>query len=483
MLKTRTYLKKVIKRTNIFESIDWICVMLYAILVLLGWLNIYAAVFNEDHKSIFDLSQRYGKQMLWIFAAIILLLAVLMVESKFYAFFAYPIYSLAIVSLMGVLILGHEVHGAKAWFEIGGFSFQPAEFAKFASALAFSKYLSSYGLKINSAKSLIRVGLLLAIPSGLILLQNDTGSALVYTCFALVMFREGLHSNHLVFASLAVVIFFLTLIMPLSFVYILLIAGAVGVFFFIYRNLIESLLGSLMFTGIACIFYLLSYYRFHWEFHNVLFFSVAVSAPLLIVLAYYRRLYKVFYIIPILLFAIGFSFSVELVFKHVLEDHQQKRINDLLGIEYDPLGAGYNVNQSKIAIGSGGFLGKGFLQGTQTKFNFVPEQDTDFIFCTVGEEWGFAGTFVVLSLFLVLLIRLIYLAERQRSAFSRIYGYSVASILFFHIAVNIGMTIGLTPVIGIPLPFFSYGGSSLWAFTILLFIFLRLDSERLELIG
>ena len=414
---------------NIFHNIDWITVFLYLTLVFLGWINIYAAIYDESHKSIFDISQRYGKQLIWIAAAIILALIILIIDAKFFSTFAYPIYIISILSLLAVLLLGTRIAGSKSWFQIGAFGIQPAEFAKFATNLAIAKYLTTLNINLKKIKTIIKSLLIIGIPAILILLQHDMGSALVYSSFILVLYREGLSGSILILGVMIVVLFILTLILG-KFIFIGILAGiAFLMFFFIKRN---------------------------------------------------RK--NIYSIIGILVLTIAFVFSVDYGFKNVLKPHQKKRIEVLLGKEVDLKGAGYNVNQSKIAIGSGGFSGKGFLKGTQTKYNFVPEQSTDFIFCTVGEEWGFVGSFVVIFLFIALLIRLIKLAERQRSDFSRIYGYGVASILFFHIVVNIGMTIGLTPVIGIPLPFFSYGGSSLWAFTILLFIFLKQDANRLEVL-
>jgi rod shape determining protein RodA len=351
------------------------------------------------------------------------------IDSKFFSQFAYGIYGFFLILLLGVLVTGKTTAGSKSWFEIGGFGLQPSEFAKFATNLALAKFLSATDIHIKEIKTKVYAALILFIPALLILLQNDTGSALVYVTFILVMYREGLSGNILIFGLVIAVLFVLAL-----------------------------LINKFILSAILVVI-------------GILFFLVI------------RRNKKA--IITLVTFAvltIGFVFTVDYVFDNVLGDHQKSRINVLLGKELDLKGAGYNVNQSKIAIGSGGFLGKGYLNGTQTKFNFVPEQSTDFIFCTVGEEWGFVGSFIVVGLLMTLLIRIIYIAERQRSSFSRIYGYGVASILFMHIFVNIGMALGLLPVIGIPLPFFSYGGSSLWSFTILLFIFIKQDSYRLNLL-
>ena len=403
--------------------------MLYLIIVLVGWVSIYAAVYNEEHSSILDMTQNYGKQLMWIGTSIVLALVILMIDAKFFSTFSYLIYFLTIMLLIGVLLFGKEIAGSKSWFQIGSFSLQPAELAKFATALALAKYLSGIDKDFSRFKTKVVAAFIIMFPALLILLQHDTGSALVYTSFILVLYREGLSGNLLVLGLIVAILFVVTL-----------------------------LINKFIVIGtIAAIFIL------------VYFLNKTIKK-------------RVFLLIGAFILTSMYVLSVDYVFENVLEQHQKKRINVLLGIETDIRGAGYNVHQSKIAIGSGGFSGKGFLKGTQTKFDFVPEQSTDFIFCTIGEEWGFVGSFILIVLFLALLIRLIFLAERQRSKFSRIYGYGVASVLFFHFTINLGMTIGLFPVIGIPLPYISYGGSSLWGFTILLFIFIKQDSERLELL-
>lgn len=416
-------------RKSIFNNIDWLSVFLYLILVFVGWINIYAAVYDESHQSIFDSTQRYGKQLIWICAALVLALAILMIDAKFFSTFSYLFYGLGILSLMAVLVIGTKISGSRSWFQIGSFGLQPSEFAKFITCLALAKYLSSYNIKLSRFKNIFNAGAIICLPALLILLQPDTGSTLVYISLILVLFREGLSGNFLIIGITAIILFILTLLFNKFYV-----------------------IGGLLFALSLLFFYLTKSKR------------------------------NLFSLLLILIIGGGYILSVDYTFENVLQAHQKKRINVLIGLESDPRGAGYNVNQSKIAIGSGGLTGKGFLKGTQTKYNFVPEQSTDFIFCTIGEEWGFLGSLFVISIFLILMARLIKIAERQRSAFSRIYGYGVASILFFHFMVNIGMTIGLVPVIGIPLPFISYGGSSLWAFTILLFIFLRQDATRLEIL-
>ena len=417
------------ERQGILQNIDWITVLLYLALAIVGWVNIYAAVYNEEFSSIFDFSQRYGKQLIWIFAALLLALVILVIDAAFFNTFAYLIYGISIFSLIAVLGLGTEIAGSRSWFQFGGFAIQPAEFAKFATALALAKYLSTFNVSLKKTRVKIIASIIIFLPALLVLLQNDTGSALVYGIFILVLFREGLTGNILIIGTLVVILFVITLLIDKLYVLGILVAVAAALFYFMKRN---------------------------------------------------RR--NVIVLLGMLIISAGFVFTVDYTFENILEPHHKKRINVLLGKELDLRGAGYNVHQSKIAIGSGGITGKGFLNGTQTKYDFVPEQDTDFIFCTIGEEWGYIGSIILIILFMALLFRLIKLAERQRSDFSRIYGYGVASIIFFHFTVNIGMTIGLVPVIGIPLPFISYGGSSLWAFTILLFIFIKQDANRLQLL-
>ena len=422
--------KEMSRRAGIFSNVDGFTILLYLVLMLLGWVNIYAAVYNEEHQSILDITQRYGKQLVWIGLSLFVALVIMLFDGKFFTSFAIPIYVINILLLLLVLGLAREVAGARSWFEIGSFKFQPAEFAKAATALALARYLSMANTRLETLRTKLIAGLIIGLPAVLILLQNDTGSMLVFAAFALVLYREGLSGTFLLIGLAVVVLFILSLLFdPLT---LLLVFGTIAVLSFI---LIKKKTVKLGF-GIA----------------------------------------------GVLLVIMGMVMSVDYVVNDVLEPHQRVRINVLLGLESDIKGAGYNVHQSKIAIGSGGFTGKGFLKGTQTKFDFVPEQSTDFIFCTVGEEWGFLGSAFVIILFALLIGRILYISERQRSHFSRIYGYCVASILFFHFAVNVGMTIGLMPVIGIPLPFFSYGGSSLLGFTILLVVFIRLDGYRLELL-
>lgn len=468
------------RSNNLLANIDWVSILLYLLLVFIGWLNIYAAVYDENHSSIFDISQKYGKQLVWIGAAFVLAFLVLLTDSKFFTTFSMVIYGIMIFLLIAVLFLGTETKGARSWFEIGDFRIQPAEFAKFATNLAIAYVMSRHNFKVMRFSSLLTIGLILALPAGLIILQNDTGSALVYSSFILVLFREGLHGSILLLCFVAAAIFVMALLYS-PFTVLLVIIGGSLIAFYYYRHDIRELFQIILFIGCGFGLFALIKWIFNLSISDYyMLLIVYVITSITAIYPIYKR--KMKNMIPLLLISwlcVGAAPSVNYVFDH-LQSHQQDRINELLGIKVDPKGTGYNVTQSKIAIGSGGVLGKGFLQGTQTKLNFVPEQSTDFIFCTVGEEWGFMGSMIVVALLTAFILRIIKLAERQRSSFSRIYGYGVASILFFHVAVNIGMTIGMVPVIGIPLPFFSYGGSSLWSFTILIFIFLRLDANRLQ---
>ncbi len=415
------------KQHNIFYNIDWITVILFLSLVFAGWVNIYAAVYNEEYKSILDVSQSYGKQLRWILISIVLATIILFVDAKFFTTFSYLFYAFIIVLLITVPIFGKEVSGARSWFQFGAFKLQPSEFAKFATALALSKLLSTQNVNIKKFKFGFAAFAIFLLPTGLIMLQPDTGSAIIFMAFILVMYREGLSGS-------------------------VLLMGVVSIALFVLTILIKEI------SVIAIVFGLL----------------------LILFIIMKRTKRNIISIIGLFLFFTAIVLSVGYVYGN-LPKHQKTRINVMLGKESDPQGVEYNVRQSKIAIGSGGFTGKGFLKGTQTKYDFVPEQSTDFIFCTVGEEWGFLGAFSVICMFVGLVMRLVFMAERQKSKLARLFGYSVASILFFHFFVNIGMTIGLIPVIGIPLPFFSYGGSSLISFTILLFIFIKLDSNRYQL--
>ncbi len=469
------------RRVNIWASIDWIVVVIYLLFVFFGWINIYAAVYNEEHASIIDTSQRYGKQLIWIIAALLIAAMIIVIDSRFYLFFSYILYIAVGLSLIIVLIAGREIHGARSWFEIGGLSLQPAEFAKSVTALALARYLSKEGNTPAVFKTLVVSLLIIFAPAILIALQPDLGSTLIFFSLVLVLFREGLSPYLFIIGILGAILFIATLLVDSVYIYATLIIAGLIFHLITGRGTRISVSGLIIYilTGGALF---AAFHLLRWNVPLNLVFIIALLISGLFY-AYYIFRHKAKYALIVLAFLFGsmvFTYSVDYAFNNILLPHQQTRINVVLGIESDPSGAGYNLNQSKISIGSGGFAGKGFLQGTQTKFKFVPEQSTDFIFCTVGEERGFIGTAIVVIMFSFFLARLIWLAERQRSAFSRIYGYGIASIFLFHFLINIGMTIGLMPVIGIPLPFFSYGGSSLWGFTILLFIFLRLDASRNE---
>ena len=405
-------------------------VLVYFILVFSGWLNIYAADYDPDvNEGILSFSQSSGKQLIWIASSVVLIVLIMLVDFRFYDSFAYIVYGVFVALLIFVLLLGQEVSGSQSWFQIGSYKLQPSEFTKFATALALAKYLSKSTRKTEDIRSQVIGFALFLVPMLLIIKQGDLGTAMVFGSLVLVMFREGMH--------------------PL----ILIIGIAVALLF----------LSTLIFS------------------QTILLISIVVITLLGVGLVA-KTPSKIAVVVLAGIVAAGFVKSVDFILTDVLKPHQQQRVMQLLNPNRDPLGAGWQVTQSKIAIGSGGLTGKGYLQGTQTKFNFVPDQTTDNIFCTVGEEQGWIGSFLLLAAFTTLLLRLIYLAERQKSPFARIYGYSVVSILFFHFAFNIAMTIGLFPVIGIPLPFFSYGGSSLWTFTILLFIFLKLDAHRMQVL-
>ncbi len=469
------------KNNNILTRLDWVTVILWLLMMIMGWLNIYAAVYNEQHTSIFDLSQRYGKQLMWIFAALVLAVFVIVTDNKLWFFFAWFIYGFFLLLLLLVLVLGKEINGARAWFEVGPFSIQPSEFAKFATGLALASYLNSQrqssGMKVMAAATAIIIA-----PVMLIALQPDMGSVITYFAFFIVLYREGMSIWVFITAILAVLLFLLTLILgnlPVA-------IGLLGVA--VFALLVTSgYMVTLKAAGVMAVAggaaYLAGHYLLDLDLMLIIVIAVFLAGIVYAWYIYRQKLKSQAIIYIFLLSGLLYLFTVDYAFNNVLKPHQQTRINIMLGTEADPFGEGYNLNQSLISIGSGGFAGKGYLNGTQTKFKFVPEQSTDFIFCTVGEEWGFVGSTVVIGLFVLLLLRLLMMAERQRTTFVRAYGYGVFGLFLVHFFVNIGMTIGVMPVIGIPLPFFSYGGSSLWGFTILLFIFVRLDAGRTEYLG
>ena len=450
-------------------------------MVVMGWLNIYAAVYNEEHTAILDLSQRYGKQFVWILATIVLAIFIVIIDNRFYFFFGYFIYGGGILLLLLVLILGKEINGAKSWFEFGSFTLQPSEFAKAGTALALARYLNSRGQELTRLKTLLPACAIILIPALLTAIQPDMGSMVIFLSFFIVLFREGLSPYIFISGLLMVLLFFITLLFNNLYISLALIIIAFLLTWFATRKWKVCFSGLAILIFITGTLYLLDHYWLKRLGPGIVIMIGLILSGISYAWYIYRQ--KSIAVLIMYLFLLGsilFVNTVDYTFNKMLKPHIKERISIMLGLKSDPHGTGYNVNQSIISIGSGGFTGKGYLQGTQTKFKFVPAQSTDFIFCTVGEEWGFLGSAVVIGLYTFLLLRLVYLAERQRSIFSRIYGYGVISILLMHFFINIGMSLGLVPVIGIPLPFFSYGGSSLWGFTILLFIFLRLDASRTE---
>ena len=475
------------RKTNIWDRIDWWSLTIYLALVLFGWFSIYASTYDYEHSNMFDLSGRAGMQMIWILSSLVIGFLILMIESDWYEVFAFWVYTLIMLLLVVTIFVAPEIKGSRSWLVLGPVRIQPAEFAKFATALALAKMMNVYKFDLSRFKNMASLLGLIFLPLALILLQKETGSALVFLAFFLVLYREGM-SGAILFSGFAAVLFFVLNVRyssdmwhetPLGEFYVLiLILGFVLILLYdtprgpgLMRFLLYIFGGAVLLAAFVSLF---AWFNLCWL---LLFLNLSLIVYL-IVLFVKHRTSSYGWIMVFAVCSLVFLYSVDYVFDEMLEPHQRMRIQVALGVVDDPGGAGYNVNQSKIAIGSGGLVGKGFLNGTQTKLKYVPEQDTDFIFCTIGEERGFLGSAAVLMLFLALILRLLFLAERQKSAFNRIYGYSVASILFFHLTINIGMVIGLMPVIGIPLPFFSYGGSSLWAFTIFLFIFLRLDAAR-----
>jgi rod shape determining protein RodA len=415
------------KEESLTGNFDWLTVLIYVILVLIGWATIYSAVYSEDHSNIFDTTRNSGKQFQWMVVCAIVAGILLIIDGKFFSTFAYVIYATVLLACVGVMFFGVVVKGQQNWIRIGSFQMQPSELAKFATALALAKYLSNLNVDVRKWKDKLIAFAIIVVPMATIVIQGDAGSAIVFVALVLALFREGLEP------------------------YFLVIGGTVAIL-----SLLALVVDKFVLT--AALF----------------------ALALLFIWINWRMRRYILYILAFWIIASGYIFSVDYGFSK-LKDHQKDRINVLLGKENDPA-KNWNVRQSIIAVGSGRILGKGYLNGTQTKLNFVPEQSTDFIFSSIGEEFGFAGSMVLIGLFVVLLFRLIFLAERQRSKFSRVYGYCVISILFFHLVINVGMAIGIAPVIGIPLPFISYGGSSLLSFTILLFIFIRLDAQRLEVL-
>ncbi len=469
------------RNVNIWGRLDKATILVFLLIVIIGWFNIYAAVFNEEHTKIIDLSQRYGKQFVWILATLVIAVFVVVIDTRFYFFFAYFIYGGLMFLLVIVLIVGKDINGARSWYQIGSLSLQPSEFAKFGTALAFAAYLNSRKLDLSKLRVFMISIAIILFPAFLIVLQPDMGSAVVYFALFIVLFREGMSPYIFISGLIMVILFFFTLIFDNIYLTIGLIVTAFILAWIVTRKWKLCLEGLGIFILVSFIIYLFNSLIIKvLNDEHILFISIILSGTVYAFYFYNKKAISILVIYFFLVGSLAFVNSVDFAFNNLMKPHQKERVEILLGIKSDPHGTGYNVNQSIISIGSGGFSGKGYLKGTQTKFKFVPAQSTDFIFCTIGEEWGFMGSFVVIGLYVFLLIRLIILAERQRSDFSRIYGYGVVSIFFVHFFINIGMAIGLVPVIGIPLPFLSYGGSSLWSFTILLFIFLRLDASRAE---
>jgi len=464
---------------------------MFLILVLAGWISIYASTYDFDQASIFNYEERSGKQLLWIGLSIAIAFIILMLDSNIFDRFAYPLYGLIILLLIATIFLATDVKGSGSWLKLGGgINVQPAEFGKFATALALSKLIGGYQFQLNQLNNYLRVALIIGLPFIIIVLQRETGSALVYAAFTIMLYREGM-SGLILFVGLYIATLFITSLkygdtlngitqVGDLLVYLIIVVVMILYLFTQTRKQVEGQRIAVSVLSLFIFCYLLSLLGIQINYAYVGLIAALSSLAYLIFLTLRESSKDFLAVIIITIGALLFSLSVDYVFSSILEPHQQTRIKVSLGMQDDPRGVGYNVNQSKIAIGSGGLTGKGFLNGTQTKLKYVPEQDTDFIFCTIGEEEGFLGSLFIVGMFLAFILRLIYLAERQRTVFSRVYGYCVVSIILFHLIINIGMVTGLTPVIGIPLPFFSYGGSSLWGFTILLFIFLRLDLARLE---
>lgn len=475
---------------SIWKTVDWVTICIYLMLVIFGWFSVCGASYDYGDMDFFSFGTRSGKQFVWICCSLGLGFILMMLEDKLYDMFAYILYGAMMLLLFITPFVAEDTKGSYSWIKFGPVSLQPAEFAKFATALALAKFMNAYGFTMGKLKySLPVVGIIL-LPMLLIVLQRETGSALVYLSFFFMLYREGMPGS-ILFAGICAVVYFVvgirfsqdllpdgcTSIGESSVLLLIVILSALLVNSYCKKSTAQWYILGIGAGGMLLAF-LSSCYVIPFDITWLQYGLCALLVGYLIFLSIRERMRNYFYIALFAVGSVAFLFSADYVFEKVLESHQQVRIKVVLGMEEDLAGAGYNVNQSKIAIGSGGLLGKGFLNGTQTKLKYVPEQDTDFIFCTVGEEEGFLGSTLVLLLFMTLILRLIWLSERQHTRFAQVYGYSVLSIFLFHLFINIGMVLGLTPVIGIPLPFFSYGGSSLWGFTILLFVFLRMDAAR-----
>lgn len=477
------------EKDSIFRSLDWPTVAIYFVMVICGAISIYAACYDFDHANLFSFDEFSGKQLLWIGLSVVLGFVLLLIETRLYDTYAYAIYAMMMVLLFITPFVAPDIKGSRSWIVFGPMSLQPAEFAKFATALALAKLFSGYNFQLNAkASNYLRALMIIFLPMVLILLQNETGSAIVYMSLFFVLYREGMSGLVLFSAVLAVFIFVVaikfseTQIIGLStgqfWVIAIVMAVTVAMAAIFAKRKIEISRNLLiLFGGSGIVMWILTLCGVELPGLVCMLGVLGLACIYLAFEAMRSHIHKLIIPVAAAVLSVGFLFTVDVAFNQ-LQNHQQKRIKVVLGLEQDIRDAGYNVNQSKIAIGSGGLLGKGFLEGTQTKLKFVPEQHTDFIFCTIGEEEGFWGTMGVIALYVALIMRIIHIAERQPTVFGRVYAYCVASILIFHFVINIGMVIGLCPVIGIPLPFFSYGGSSLWGFTLLLFILLRIDASR-----
>ena len=486
------------RNENILKMLDWWTIGLYLVLIFIGWCTIYAACYDYDNAEIFNFSANHGKQIIWISTALILGAIILTIDSKFYSNIAYLFYVLMIILLIATIFLATDTKGSHSWLNFGAFKIQPAEFAKYATCLCLSAFLSKSQIDLRRNKDLMLAMGIILLPALIIIAQSETGSALVFFSFFILLFREGMNGMILILGVFAIVFFILVLRynnlpdavvgvdVPELLGFILVFAIAVITALIFLKIYTKDKTCMLTFLGINIGIYAVGIILANfipaiktWYFAAL---SIGVSTIFLFIwgVVMHRQTYLL--ISAFLMFSVALSGSADYAFNKVLAPHQQIRIKIVLGLEDDPQGAGYNVRQSQIAIGSGGLTGKGYLNGTQTKLNYVPEQDTDFIFCTIAEEWGFIGSTLFIIIYATLMLRLIFLAERQRSAFSRIYGYGILCIFLFHFFINLGMVTGITPVIGIPLPLISYGGSSLWGFTLLLFTFIRLDANRMEVL-
>lgn len=474
---------------SIFRHVDWWTVAIYLVMVIAGVISIYAASYDFDNASILSFDEFSGKQIRWIGLALVLALVILLMDARLFEDYAYPFYLIMVAVLILTIFISPNIKGSHSWIKLGSMSLQPAEFAKCATALALGKLFNTYNFQLNASRqNFMKALALIFIPILIILGQSETGSALAYMSLFFVLYREGM-SGLVLLAALCAVVFFVVAMKYSTEVYLgipggeALVMGLIMILMVLMtayyaRSGVEA---RHLFIGFAsgwCIVWVLSWFGVSLPGYAVFFTMIGAGVLYLVLTWLHRGLPKLSHVAAAVIVSLMFLFSVNYAFNNILQPHQQQRIKVSLGLVEDPRGDGYNVNQSKIAIGSGGFLGKGFLQGTQTKLKYVPEQHTDFIFCTIGEEEGFVGTIIVIGLFLALIIRVVGMAERQPTPFGRVYGYCVASYFIFHLAINVGMVTGLCPVIGIPLPFFSYGGSSLWGFTLLLFIMIRLDSAR-----